>query len=136
MTRERLRSLRRNIDGSTALEFAIVGPVLVAFLVGIVSMGYALYADSAVRSAIQRSSRMLISNPSTTADAIKSNAQAYLAGLPIDDLTVLISSSSISGTLAYKTVSWTYRYPFSAPFVTSHTFQFGSSIAVPMAVAG
>lgn len=59
MTRSslRLRSLGRDSDGATLLEFAFVAPVLVLMLMGLFDFGFQVYARSVLQGAVQEAAR-------------------------------------------------------------------------------
>lgn len=118
--------------GATILEFAIIAPILVAMLIGIFNLGYAMYCGAAVRNAIQRSSRALMMTPTTTAATISTSAQALLVDVPVNNLAVTVTTETVSTTMQVKRVSWTYDYALWVPFATSSTLSFGSSMVVPM----
>jgi len=128
--------LRRFSDdgrGATMLEFAIVAPVLIAMLVGVFNVGFAMYAGAAVRNAIQRSSRVLMMTPTTTAATIKTSAQALLVDVPVNNLAVTVTTETVTASMQIKRVTWTYDYALWVPFASNSTLSFGSSMVVPMA---
>jgi Flp pilus assembly protein TadG len=53
----RLRSLARNRDGATAVEFALITPALLTVLLGIFELGYEIYAQTMLQGAIQQAAR-------------------------------------------------------------------------------
>lgn len=55
--RRTLRSLRRNSRGVTAVEFAIVAPVMMLMLMGICDLAYQIYAQSILNGALQKAGR-------------------------------------------------------------------------------
>ncbi len=52
-----LSSIRRDCTGATAVEFALIAPVLVLALIGLFDMGYAVYANTMLQGALQRAAR-------------------------------------------------------------------------------
>lgn len=128
-----MRRFRAHEGGATILEFAIVAPVLIAMLVGVFNLGFAMYSGAAVRNAVQRSSRVLIMTPATTAATIKTAAQALLVDVPVNNLTVTVTTETVTATMQVKRVSWTYDYALWVPFTSDSTLSFGSSMVVPMA---
>lgn len=126
------RRLIRDTAGATALEFAIVSPVLILMLIGIFNLGYAMYCGAAVRNAIQRASRVLIMTPTTPASSISASAQALLADVPVNDLAVSVTTETVSSSMQVERVSWTYDYVLSVPFANTSTLNFSSSMVVPM----
>lgn len=119
-------------QGATILEFAIIAPILIAMLIGIFNLGYAMYCGAAVRNAIQRSSRALILTPTTTAATISTAAQALLVDVPVNNLAVTVTTETVTSTMQIKRVTWTYDYALWVPFASSSTLSFGSSMVVPM----
>jgi len=123
----------RDRHGTSVLEFAIMAPVFIAMVVAVFNAGYAAYSAAAVRSAIQRASRALILTPSTSAATIKTNATALLVDVPIDNLSVTVTTETVSASEQIRRVSWSYSYLLSLPLISEQTMAFSSSIVVPMA---
>ncbi|QUD89385.1 TadE/TadG family type IV pilus assembly protein [Phenylobacterium montanum] len=119
-------------SGATALEFAILSPALIMMIYGIFDMGLALYAGSAVRSAVQNASRTLITYPNTSAATIQASAQALLVDVPVNNLSVSITQQTISAAETVERVSWTYKYQLSIPLVPDQWLVFDSSLVVPL----
>ena len=128
-----MKRFARDTRGTSALEFAIMAPVFIAMVFAVFNVGYASYCGAAVRNAMQRSSRVLIITPSTSADTIKASATALLVDVPIDNLSVTITTETLSANEQIKRVSWSYTYLLSLPLISSQTMAFSSSIAIPMA---
>ncbi len=127
------RRLWSNGSGATALEFALVAPVLILAMIGIFNIGYAIHCGSSVRNAVEQSSRMLIANPATTATSLQTKAKTLLTSVPIDTLTVKVATETVTGTVQVKRVSWTYNYILWIPFMDQKTLAMGSSVVVPLA---
>jgi Flp pilus assembly protein TadG len=99
--RPRLRLIRRDCRGTTAVEFALTGVVLLAVLFGIVDLGLLMWTHNALQSTAMLTARCAAlgscANPSqfavTTAD------QWILPGI-IDgaDVTVQNPATSCNGT--------------------------------------
>ncbi|MDT0508106.1 TadE/TadG family type IV pilus assembly protein [Novosphingobium sp. MMS21-SN21R] len=49
--------LRRDTEGATAVEFALISPVMVLVLMGLFDMGYSLYASVMLQGALQGAAR-------------------------------------------------------------------------------
>lgn len=52
-----LRRMRKNEDGATLLEFALISPVFLFMLLGTFEIGYGIYMRSALNGAIQHAAR-------------------------------------------------------------------------------
>lgn len=133
MSNRVFRRLAGDRRGTTALEFAIIAPVFLALVIGVVNFGYASYCGAAVRSAVQRASRQLIITPTTSAATLKTSALALLVDVPVENLTVTVSTETVSTSESIKRVSWTYDYLLWLPLLSDQTLDFNSSIVVPMA---
>lgn len=53
-----VHQLGRNADGATAVEFALISPLLVVVLMGLFDMGYTLYADVMLQGSLQEAARL------------------------------------------------------------------------------
>lgn len=57
ITKANIATLRDDRKGATAVEFALVSPVLVLLLMGLFDMGFAVYANTMLQGALQRAAR-------------------------------------------------------------------------------
>ena len=57
MIRSALRSIRRDQRGVTAVEFALITPVLLIAMMGVFDLGYNMYATNMLQGAIQKAAR-------------------------------------------------------------------------------
>lgn len=64
-------ALRCDQRGVTAIEFALLGPVFIALLLGIYDMGYTVYLRSVLQGAVQKVARTATLE---TADTVKADA--------------------------------------------------------------
>lgn len=126
-------AIRADQSGSAALQFAFILPVLIAFIFGAFQLGLALYSGAAVRSAVQRSSRMLITDPATTDAQLQSAIRSAVVSVPVQDIAVSSTREVISTSETVARVAWTYSYMIQTPFIPTQQMRFDSSIVVPMA---
>ncbi|HEX8644306.1 MAG TPA: TadE/TadG family type IV pilus assembly protein [Allosphingosinicella sp.] len=69
--RSLLTRLRRDRSGVTAIEFAILAPVLVFIIIGIAQMGALFYGHAALRNAVSEGARFATIHPRpTTAEVV------------------------------------------------------------------
>jgi len=81
---------------------------------------------------VERSARMLITNPdTTTAGDIQTAAQNRLNGVPISNLQITLDRETISTGEVFL-VSWRYGYTMSLPYVPQAVLNFDSSTVVPV----
>jgi Flp pilus assembly protein TadG len=106
-----MKRLLKNERGVTAIEFGILGPVLCAFLVGIVDAGYALYTQQALYHGAILAARCGALNTAScsTASQIKTAAASNSLGLSPPASTFTVSDATC-GKLV--TASYPYR-PFA-----------------------
>ncbi len=84
--RLRRRDLARDDNGVTAVEFAFVFPVMALFILGLLEIGYVLFARSTLESAVLAAARS-----SRVEDCPNANAEAIEAGI-IERMAVITSS--------------------------------------------
>lgn len=126
------RGFGRDRSGATALEFALVSPILIMGLIGVFNIGYSVYCGGTVRNAIERSSRSLILNPATPAATIEADAMDMLVAVPVDDLNVTITTEQIATDVQVRRVRWTYDFLLSVPLMSDTSISMGSSLVVPV----
>lgn len=83
------RKLAGDEAGVTAVEFAFVFPVMALFILGLLEIGYVLFARSTLESAVLAASR-----ESRVADCPNENAEAIEAGI-IERMSVINSADGL-----------------------------------------
>ncbi|MDI7776562.1 pilus assembly protein [Asticcacaulis sp. EMRT-3] len=126
------RTLWRETQGASALEFALVSPIFIAMLFGVFYVGMAFYCDASVRHAVQKNSRMLILNPATSASALQDAVTADLSSIPVENLSVTVTSETADAYEKVDRISWHYSYTLSIPLFPDFLINSGSSLVVPM----
>lgn len=118
----RLHRRLRSESGASAVEFALLLPLLVMILFGIIEFGMALYRQSILTNASREGARLGIvqSIPAITTAQINVVIDNYLApsGIPPGDVTRNIVAGGITGSDV--TVTLTLPYTFNVlPGLTS-----------------
>jgi Flp pilus assembly pilin Flp len=110
------RRLARDEAGTTAVEFAIISPLLFTFLLGIFQLGMAYYEGSTIQWSLERSLRTAMVHAETTADDIREEMQDELAliGSPDVDFSYEIDDS---GVVQLAVVRADYDVPVRVPFL-------------------
>lgn len=129
-----MRWLRRFGDssGATALEFALLSPVLVMMIVGGFQLAWAMHCAASVRWSLETNARGLMLDPSETADTLKTAMLAALAGkATTNDLSVTIAQDTSNAASKLLVATSTYRTTLSVPFVASTPLTFTSVTKVP-----
>ena len=96
-----LRRLLRAHGGATAVEFGLVAPVFVVFLLGICEFGRAIWEQAQLQAAVESASRCYAINANNsfvdcyTADTTKTYAAAQITGFttPTSEYTITTPGS-------------------------------------------
>ncbi len=104
----------RSESGGSAVEFALLLPVLMMILFGIIEFGMALNRQSILTNASREGARLGIvqSIPAITTAAINAAIDNYLtaAGIPPGNVTRAIVAGGITGTPVTVTLTLPYTY--------------------------
>jgi len=107
----RERSLRRSEEGAALVEFAIVLPVLLLLVFGIIDFGRALSAQNSIVAAVNDGARLAaVQYPSVDQQAVRDSVKSFLAPLGITP-TVVVRENPSRGPVQSITVEVS-RYPF------------------------
>jgi Flp pilus assembly protein TadG len=113
----RLLSLWRSTSGAVAVEFALVFPLLVVFVLGIYAVGSVMHSISSVRYALEETGRMLQMDSSLTQEDLQTAIDQKLAyyGKQAVTLTKTVDTDSYGSSVAHLTA--TYPYYIAVPFI-------------------
>jgi Flp pilus assembly protein TadG len=75
-----LRRLWRATDGVTAIEFAVLAPVLLTFMLGAIDMGRMLYVRQGLEYATQEAARYYMLNPTSATTAVTTYLRSKMVG--------------------------------------------------------
>jgi len=107
--RNRLKSLRLDQQGTTAVEFAIIAPVLIALIVGILTVCVGLFLVGSLHYAVEESARCASIKTTICSDSATTIAYAqshYFGPNVSPDFTTGAacgsSSSSVSASVSYS----------------------------------
>ena len=107
--RERLVGLARACDGTTAVETAIVLPVFLLLLFGVIEAGLLFWTQSTLQSAVEAAARCWAVNKTQCGST--SAVQSYAASQAIG-MTVSSSSFDVSQPSCGYQVSISYTFSF------------------------
>lgn len=110
--------LFKDYRGVSAVEFALVTPVLLAFLFGFYHTGVLLWANAGLKSAIGEASRMATLYPTPTDAQISLKVTSKAFGVSGGTLGTPVIARGKSGSQDYVNISVTYDYtidPFLLP---------------------
>lgn len=122
----KISTIARNEDGATIIEFALLGPVVLGLMIGVIQLGMAMQSYNAIRSVTAETARYALveyqkGNTPTNA-AIRTTALNIADGPPYllmrDDLVVQVSDATTQRVDDAKelTVNVQYQVPNILPF--------------------
>jgi Flp pilus assembly protein TadG len=109
---DRLRPFRRLLAdrrGATMLEFALVVPVLLAMLLGIVMLGMVFLAQAGLRSAVEDAARYATIWPRPSQTAIEARIAARRFGMDPANIVAPTVTFNTSSSPNYVTISMGYN---------------------------
>jgi Flp pilus assembly protein TadG len=109
---DRLRPFRRLLAdrrGATMLEFALVVPVLLAMLLGIVMLGMVFLAQAGLRSAVEDAARYATIWPRPSQTEIEARIAARRFGMDSANIVAPTVTFSTSSSPNYVTISMGYN---------------------------
>lgn len=114
----RMRQL--NERGAVATEFALLLPILLTILLGIIEFGMIMYGREIVTNAAREGARAGITQgpPKLTAGQITTISDNYLTATGINPANVTFAAVGAGGASpATLTVTGTYQYFFLVPWI-------------------
>lgn len=122
--------------GSSAVEFALVFPLLAALMLGVVAISKVFYTMSSVQWAIERSVRQLMLDQTTTSTELEVAVNELLGNIGGVEISIAYSqtappSDDGSDTIPVAHVVTDVSYPISLPFVPVFTAEFQVETYVP-----
>jgi len=121
------RRFAANRSGGAALEFALLGPVILMFMIGFFQVAWAMYCASSVRYALHNSARALVLDPSISLDQFQTMVKAAVTPLAAQNVSVTLTKTSPNTGLQLSTATATYSYQIVIPFMPTYNGQFSTS---------
>jgi len=118
--------------GASAVEFALLAPMLLIFLFGIFQLGLALHYGANVRWALENNARTLLLTPDTTQTQLKTAMLANLSDVPnTGSLAVTLTTDNTDPSAKMLKATSAYTYPLSIPMLPSVDLTFNANVTVP-----
>lgn len=115
----RRRARRRTDRGAVAIEFALLLPVMLLILGGIIDFGRAFFTQITVTNAAREGARAAIGSSATAGD-VQTRATAAAPGLP--GLTTSAVLCGSPGSAAQVTATTPFTWPVLDPLIPGNTF--------------
>ena len=120
--------------GATAVEFALVAPILLIMIFGIVELGRALWIKSSMQFAVEEATRFAIVNPTATTSTLESQATLALTDMGVGfsgDVT-FTASEIVSGSRTFKQILGSYSFTVLVPLVPIPDVTLSAKSRVPV----
>jgi Flp pilus assembly protein TadG len=112
-------------QGGALAEFAVVAPIIIVLLFGILEFGVAFYTKGLITNASREGARfgVVFTTPRKTAAEIQSKVNEYLvkAGFPQTAATSVTGAGGATGSLLTVNVSYPYSFQVLPHFVQGFT---------------
>lgn len=108
------RRLARETDGAAAIEFAVVGAVLVVLSIAVVELGRVLYIYNGMSYATEIGSRRSLIDPALTDSGLEDIIRGSFSAAAGDGLTVVITQEDLDG-LPFRRVALSYHVKVAIP---------------------
>ena len=127
-----VRRRRGARHGGSAIEFALLSPVLIALVFGVFELGWALHCSSNVRHALEATGRTLELNPTYGQSDLRQDLAGRLTDIPTTAWTLSYSKTTTSGGIYLGEIDIAYTHPLGYPVADLGHMQFHVSTTVPL----
>ena len=126
-----LKHWRREEEGATAIEFAIISPIFFMMLIGIIQLSIAYFHGNTVQFAVDRAMRCAMVDASIDSTEVENLVRADLGviGTPDIDLDYSVDDS---GDIPLAHVVANYQIPVQILFIPEFTMHFTVEAYVPV----
>jgi Flp pilus assembly protein TadG len=110
----KVRNLRRNEQGAGAVEFAIVAPALLGFVIGLTQLGMLFFANADLHNAVAAGARLAMVYPRPADSAVTTRITSLLTRLDQSKLTTpTITHGTDASGHDYEDIAVTYQVPLN-----------------------
>jgi Flp pilus assembly protein TadG len=109
------------------LEFAILGPVFLLFLIGFFEVAWAMYCANSVRYALHNSARALVLNPTMSQSDFQSLVRSAVTPLAAEDVSISLTKTFPNAGLQLAQATATYNYQIVVPFMPTYQGRFSTT---------
>jgi Flp pilus assembly pilin Flp len=115
---KRLLSMLRDRRGVSAVEFALICPVLFAFMIGTAQVGILYFANAGLRNAVEEGARSVGIFPRPSYDVIRARMVQKRFGIRPQLLGTPVITNGTDGGADFVQISLSYRVPLDFVFVS------------------
>lgn len=124
-----LRRLRRNAEGVGAVEFALIAPLMLTFIIGIAQLGTLYMANASIRSSVAEGARLATIWPRPTNDAIIARINSRRNNLVAARVTGPTITTAADGSTI--TITMSYAVPLNFIFFQASPVTLTETRVVP-----
>jgi Flp pilus assembly protein TadG len=124
------RQFAADQSAAAVLEFAILGPLFIVLIFGVIIFGFALYTMSNVNYVAERVGRLLQLNPGMSAAEVSEAIFAELPQLDADNLDVAVEMDS-DGAYDFARATVSYEFTVEMPLLGSYPIAYSTTVNVP-----
>ena len=117
--------------GSVAVEFALIIPVALAILVGIVEVGRAMWIRASLQFAVEEGARYMMVHQNADDADLTAFALDKLAGIDPASVDLSLLRETVDGT-DFVTVTATFQFHYVAALITGEPFLLTGSSRAPL----
>lgn len=125
-----LRACRRNESGAAAIEFAIVGFVMILVMLGIIEFGRGLLVHNEIAYLADVGSRKVLIDPSIADDVLQEEMREAFSK-DREALRIAISTETVED-MTYRVIVVAYPMSLLVPGLSSRTLSLNATRRVPV----
>ena len=122
MNLQPIARLVRERRGASAVEFALISPILLGLMVGSMNLGIYYFAQQSVSNALEEAARQAPIYPRPTDAQLRTTFSNALLKTETTPPTLGIAPGTTSSGVQYIDLSVTYSVPINLIFVTPGTY--------------
>jgi len=127
-----LRRIPAARDGSAALEFALVFPVVALFLIGTIEFGRLFWQRNSLEHAVEETGRYAMAHTDASQTQLTNVLQASAGNaIPASAITIAYSTAAAGG-INYLTITATHSFTFITRLVPYGPISLQSRARVPL----
>ena len=112
-----LRRLKRDVAGATAVEFAVVGPVLFILVFGIIQTGLLIFTKQQLHYAVESAVRSVMINPAMAESEVRVHILNKMSTINDSDLVVIAPiGTTFLNSIEIRSIIAEYDFNFFVPY--------------------
>ena len=126
------RGFGRDSRGAGAVEFALVLPMFVAIIFGLIQFGWAQHCGSSLRYALEYASRVLLLNPTMNQAGVRAVVQSRLQGTADTNVTVTMTVNTDANGAKTAVLVGNYVSSVGVPTLISYPINYSATVTTPL----